>query len=165
MCIRDRYQRRVHGANKLVDYDLAQNNGGWQWSASTGVDSQPYFRIFNPKLQSEKFDKDCEYILKWVPELKGVSKADVHDWEARHKTHRARGINYPEPIIIHQVQKEKAIALFKAYGPGEKAEEETDDSSGKRSKSKPKNTGKRRSGDRPTLEAFLSSKRSKVNGK
>ena len=53
-----------------MDYDPASNNGNWQWVASTGADSQPYFRIFNPWTQSEKFDKDCSYIKKWIPELK-----------------------------------------------------------------------------------------------
>ena len=57
-------------AEKLLDYDLAANNGGWQWAAGTGADSAPYFRIFNPTLQTQRFDKSGEYILKWVPETK-----------------------------------------------------------------------------------------------
>lgn len=63
----------------LVDGDFSSNNGGWQWSASTGTDSQPYFRVFNPKLQSERFDKDGIYIKKWVPELKKLSSKQIHD--------------------------------------------------------------------------------------
>eukprot|EP01016_Furgasonia_blochmanni_P032350 TRINITY_DN3338_c0_g6_i2.p1 TRINITY_DN3338_c0_g6~~TRINITY_DN3338_c0_g6_i2.p1 ORF type:complete len:641 (+),score=88.60 TRINITY_DN3338_c0_g6_i2:49-1923(+) len=115
-------------AQKLVDIDLAQNNGGWQWSSSTGVDSQPYFRIFNPKLQSEKFDKDCVYMLKWLPELKKcVSKDHIHDWEAGHKFYKEKkiAIDYPDPIIKHDIQKKKALELFGAYKTnGKKVEEE-----------------------------------------
>lgn len=68
-------------ATQLIDYDIAQNSGGWQWCAGCGVDSQPYFRIFNPKLQSEKFDSDANFIKKWIPELKEVPAAKIHDWE------------------------------------------------------------------------------------
>lgn len=105
-------------ARFLLDYDLAQNNGGWQWSASTGVDSQPYFRIFNPYLQSVKFDPDASFITKWCPEL---SEFPV---ELRHWPHDARlfdqeaagcllGRDYPHPVVNHQEQKAKAMALFR----------------------------------------------------
>ncbi len=99
-------------ANKLVDYDISLNNGGWQWSASTGTDSQPYFRIFNPTLQSEKFDKDCEFIFQWIPELKKVEKKHVHDWQKFHSLYKGK-IDYPAPMLNHAGQKEKALKMFK----------------------------------------------------
>jgi deoxyribodipyrimidine photo-lyase len=89
---------------KLLDGDLALNNGGWQWSASTGVDAQPYFRIFNPKLQSERFDPSGEYIKKYIPELRHLTAKEVHEPPPTK--------NYPKPIIDHKIQKEKAIKLF-----------------------------------------------------
>lgn len=89
-------------ATRLVDYDPCQNNGGWQWSAGCGVDSQPYFRIFNPESQSKKVDKDCKYIKKWVPELKDVENDDVHGWENACKLKKYSKIEYPRPIVVHQ---------------------------------------------------------------
>ncbi|MCV5888067.1 FAD-binding domain-containing protein, partial [Escherichia coli] len=64
--------------SKLVDGDFAANNGGWQWSASTGCDGQPYFRIFNPISQGEKFDSDGQFVRHWVPEIKSVPNKFVH---------------------------------------------------------------------------------------
>ncbi len=93
----------------LLDGDLAPNNGGWQWAASTGCDPQPYFRIFNPWLQSEKFDPDAHYIKKWIPELQTVSAKNIHDPEG------SRGARYPKPIVDHKIQKEKALALYKKF--------------------------------------------------
>jgi deoxyribodipyrimidine photo-lyase len=103
----------------LIDYDLASNNGGWQWAASTGCDAQPYFRIFNPTLQSEKFDEAGDYIKKYVPELKNFSAKNIHaPWLAeideQRKAQCIVGKDYPEPIVDHSVQKIKAIKLFKA---------------------------------------------------
>src|SRR5436190_19878029 len=63
----------------LIDGDLAANNGGWQWSSSTGTDSAPYFRIFNPLSQSEKFDPEGVFIKQWLPELAGLNKKEVHN--------------------------------------------------------------------------------------
>jgi len=94
-------------ARYLLDFDLASNNGGWQWSASTGVDAQPYFRIFNPILQSSKFDPSGGFIRKWVPEL-----ADL-DSEAIHWPHPGAPKGYPDPIVDHKVQSALALALFK----------------------------------------------------
>ena len=99
-------------ATKLADYDPCMNNGGWQWSAGCGVDSQPYFRIFNPKLQSEKVDKQCVYIKKWVPELKEVENGHVHDWETAHEYKEYKKIDYPAPLVIHSEQKETCIQLY-----------------------------------------------------
>ena len=102
-------------ASKLVDYDIAQNNGGWQWSSSTGTDSQPYFRIFNPKLQSQKFDKNCKFILKWIPELKAVmNKEHIHDWESYASLNITKmKIDYPESIVKYKERKEMALDLYK----------------------------------------------------
>lgn len=93
----------------LLDGDLAPNNGGWQWAASTGCDPQPYFRIFNPWLQGAKFDPDASYIKHFVPELKNVSAELIHDPDSGRKS-----ADYPLPMVDHAQQKEKALALFKA---------------------------------------------------
>lgn len=95
---------------QLLDGDLAPNNGGWQWAASTGCDPQPYFRIFNPLLQSEKFDPRGNYIRTFVPELKDVDTPAIH---APAGYPRAEG--YPQPIVDHAVQRQKALNLYKSY--------------------------------------------------
>jgi deoxyribodipyrimidine photo-lyase len=84
-------------AQTLVDYDPYNNNGGWQWVAGTGTDSQPYFRYLNPWSQSIKFDKDCEYIKEWVPELKNVISADIHKWNIKYVNYDK--IKYPKPMF------------------------------------------------------------------
>ncbi len=81
-------------AEKLLDYELASNNGGWQWAAGTGTDAQPYFRVFNPTSQTEKFDKDLKYIKKWVPEFQTEK--------------------YPEPIVDHKFARQRAIDTYKS---------------------------------------------------
>ena len=96
-------------SNKLLDFDFASNNGGWQWCASTGCDAQPYFRIFNPSLQSKRFDPDAEYIRRWVPELKDCLSRDIHDPEG---SDLYKKTTYPEPIVSHRTQKVKALKLF-----------------------------------------------------
>ena len=83
----------------LLDGDLAPNNGGWQWAASTGCDPQPYFRIFNPTLQGKKFDPEGVYVRHWLPELKHVSDQKIH--EPRN------------PIVVHEERRIKAMALYK----------------------------------------------------
>jgi deoxyribodipyrimidine photo-lyase len=95
-------------AQHLIDYDPSSNSGGWQWCASTGVDSQPYFRVFNPFLQSEKFDPDCIYIKKWIPELKDVPNKSIHRWNEDCKLYNT----YYKPIVNHKIQSEKAIKMF-----------------------------------------------------
>ncbi|MEQ9300612.1 MAG: deoxyribodipyrimidine photo-lyase [Cyclobacteriaceae bacterium] len=80
-------------AKKLLDYELASNNGGWQWAAGTGTDAQPYFRVFNPTSQTDKFDKDKKYIKRWIPEF-GTPK-------------------YPEPIVDHKLARQRAIDTYK----------------------------------------------------
>ena len=79
-------------AQKLLDFDLASNNGGWQWAAGSGCDAAPYFRIFNPHLQTTKFDKDLNYIRKWVRELEEF--------------------NYPKPIVAHDVARKRALEVY-----------------------------------------------------
>lgn len=86
-------------ATKLVDYDPSVNNGNWQWVASTGCDAQPYFRIFNPWLQQKKFDADCIYIKKWIPELKSLPSNIIHTWFKKAKT---ISLDYPAPLIQHE---------------------------------------------------------------
>jgi deoxyribodipyrimidine photo-lyase len=90
----------------LLDGDLAPNNGGWQWAASTGCDPQPYFRIFNPYLQSKKFDPEGKYIREFVPELKHLSNKDIHEPGLK------RPQNYPPPIVDHAEQRDKALKMY-----------------------------------------------------
>jgi len=97
-------------AQTLYDYDPAVNNGNWQWSASTGADSQPYFRVFNPWLQSKKFDPDATYIKKWVPELKNVPAKHLHQWDKYSQEYS--DIDYPAPTVDYQKGKAK---VQKAY--------------------------------------------------
>jgi deoxyribodipyrimidine photo-lyase len=80
-------------ASKLLDYELASNNGGWQWAAGTGTDAQPYFRVFNPYSQADKFDKEKKYIKKWVPEF-GTDK-------------------YVDEIVEHKFARQRAIDTYK----------------------------------------------------
>ncbi len=92
----------------LLDGDLAANNGGWQWTAGTGTDAAPYFRIFNPVLQSKKFDPDGDYIRKWVPELAELDSNTIHaPWE---KNIQVPG--YPEPIVDHKYARQRALAAY-----------------------------------------------------
>lgn len=81
-------------AEKLLDYELASNNGGWQWAAGTGTDAQPYFRVFNPTSQQEKFDKNWKYIKKWIPEINSDK--------------------YPKPIVDHKFARQRAIDTYKS---------------------------------------------------
>ncbi|KAI9821151.1 MAG: hypothetical protein M1827_003885 [Pycnora praestabilis] len=97
----------------LIDGDFASNNGGWGFSASTGVDPQPYFRIFNPLLQSEKFDAEGEYIRKWVPELEAVKGKAIHDPYGRGAEAQAEKNGYPKHVVDHKGAREKALARYK----------------------------------------------------
>jgi deoxyribodipyrimidine photo-lyase len=97
----------------LVDHDTANDNGGWQWAASTGTDAQPYFRIFNPMTQGERYDPDAEYITAYVPELRGVDPEIIHTWHECTPTQRANAApEYPEPIVDHSERREAALAMF-----------------------------------------------------
>lgn len=99
--------------SRLIDGDFASNNGGWGFSASTGVDPQPYFRIFNPLLQSEKFDPEGEYIRRWVEELKDVQGKAVHDPYGRGEGKKAEARGYPRPIVEHRACRERALERYK----------------------------------------------------
>lgn len=98
-------------AKQLVDYDPSVNNGNWQWTAGSGADSQEYFRIFNPWTQSLKFDKNCEYIKKWIPELKNVENKDIHNWNNEFKKYP--DIKYPKPIIDYAKSKKRVLSAYK----------------------------------------------------
>lgn len=105
-------------ARKLLDYDLSQNLGGWQWAASTGTDAQPYFRIFNPVSQSQKFDPMGEYIRRYVPELRGYPEKLIHaPWKAGELDQRGFGCvigeDYPKPIVDHAEAREAALAMYR----------------------------------------------------
>ena len=107
-------------AEKLYDYELAVNNGSWQWASSTGCDAQPYFRVFNPESQVKKFDKDGEYIYKWVPELKNVpakyfSSMAKFDDDKQKEAGVIIGKDYPEPLVDLKQTRVRAIAHFKNH--------------------------------------------------
>jgi deoxyribodipyrimidine photo-lyase len=80
-------------AQKLLDFDLAANNGGWQWAASSGCDAAPYFRVFNPTLQMQKFDPDLKYVRRWVPEF-GTPR-------------------YPSPVVDHDMARKRVLEVYK----------------------------------------------------
>jgi deoxyribodipyrimidine photo-lyase len=80
-------------ADKLLDFELASNNGGWQWASGSGVDAAPYFRVFNPTLQTQKFDSEFKYIKQWVPEY-GTK-------------------DYPQPIVEHSFARDRCLAVYK----------------------------------------------------
>tara|TARA_E500000178_G_scaffold354232_1_gene422546 strand:- start:1629 stop:3029 length:1401 start_codon:yes stop_codon:yes gene_type:complete len=99
--------------NCLLDYSPANNVAGWQWVAGCGADAAPYFRIFNPILQGEKFDKDGEYVKKWVPELKNLPNKFIHKpWEFNDEIFKL-GRDYPYPIVKHEEARVKALNAFK----------------------------------------------------
>ena len=98
---------------KLADHNIANNNGGWQWAASTGTDAQPYFRIFNPMTQGERYDPDAEYIRRYVPELEGVPADVIHSWhELDTGAREMHAPDYPSPIVDHSERREQALAMF-----------------------------------------------------
>ncbi len=104
----------------LVDGDVASNNGGWQWAASTGCDPQPWFRIFNPVLQGRRFDPEGRYVRRWVPELRNVPIRWLHaPWEMERPPRR-----YPDPIVDHAERRKLALDRFeRARGTGRKRDE------------------------------------------
>lgn len=105
-------------AEKLIDFDLSANNGGWQWAASTGCDAQPWFRIFNPITQSERFDANGRFIRKYVTELISCNDKEIHaPWLMSQQRQSAIntiiGQNYPLPIVDHAIQRALALSLYK----------------------------------------------------
>ena len=102
---------------QLLDGDLAANNGGWQWSAGTGTDAAPYFRISNPVTQGEKCDPTGAFVRRWVPELAKLPDATLHQpWEEPFFGPARSG--YPDRIVIHAEQRPKCLAMFKAVKGG-----------------------------------------------
>jgi deoxyribodipyrimidine photo-lyase len=106
-------------AEKLLDFDLAANNGGWQWAASTGCDAQPWFRIFNPVTQSEKFDAQGKFIRKYVPELAQLDDREIHaPWKLTPSRCQqlgfSLGMDYPAPVVQHEQSRIQALALYKS---------------------------------------------------
>ncbi|MGQ9686254.1 MAG: cryptochrome/photolyase family protein [Thiobacillaceae bacterium] len=107
-----------HFAHKLIDYDLAANIGGWQWSAGVGTDAQPWFRIFNPVTQSERFDPDGRFIRRYLPELAAVANKYLHaPWRMPVSVQEACGVvlgrDYPWPIVDHAQARQTTLALFR----------------------------------------------------
>ena len=122
-------------AEKLIDFDLSANNGGWQWAASTGCDAQPWFRIFNPITQSEKFDASGKFIRKYVPELGRCEDKEIHaPWLIPPLKLQAINIeigkDYPQPVVDHANQREQALALYKNASNAAKLKAETVDNQG-----------------------------------
>ena len=104
-------------AEKLNDFDLAANNGGWQWAASTGCDAQPYFRIFNPVSQSEKFDAAGKFIRRYLPQLAALPDKLIHaPWLARPVDLAAANVelgkNYPAPVVLHDAARERTLQRY-----------------------------------------------------
>jgi len=110
-------------AEKLLDFDLAANNGGWQWAASSGCDAQPYFRIFNPITQSQKFDPEGRFIRRYLPQLAGLDAKSIHaPWEAAPALLQAAGVSlgrdYPAPIVSHPLARERTLARYAVVKAG-----------------------------------------------
>jgi deoxyribodipyrimidine photo-lyase len=97
-----------HFMDHLVDGDLASNNHGWQWAAGTGTDAAPYFRVFNPTSQSERFDPSGEYIRRWVPELTGLPAAEIH------QPGPLRRGEYPAPMVDHAAERDEALRRYRS---------------------------------------------------
>ena len=104
-------------AEQLNDYDLAANNGGWQWASSSGCDAQPYFRIFNPVSQSQKFDPQGRFIRRYLPELAALPDAALHaPWQASPLELQAAGVelgrNYPHPVVDHDTARTRTLERY-----------------------------------------------------
>jgi len=104
-------------AQHLNDFELASNNGGWQWVASSGCDAQPYFRIFNPVSQSEKFDPEGKFIRRYLPQLAGLSNKTIHaPWTAKPLELQAAGIElgrtYPHPVVLHESARARTLLRY-----------------------------------------------------
>ena len=109
-------------AENLIDFDFSANNGGWQWAASTGCDAQPWFRIFNPITQSEKFDATGKFIRKYVTELSKCTDKEIHaPWLISSIRQQSLGLiigkDYPAPIVDHATQRVLALSLYKSSQP------------------------------------------------
>lgn len=101
-------------AQQLTDYDPCVNNGNWQWIASTGTDPKPYFqRLFNPWLQSAKFDKDANYIKKWLPQLKNIPSKHLHQWDKYENEYNLKELDYVQPIIDYSEARKRSISQYR----------------------------------------------------
>ena len=119
-------------AEKLNDYDLSANNGGWQWAASSGCDAQPYFRIFNPITQSEKFDADGNFIRRYLPQLSALNAKQIHaPWllsaDVLARAGITLGVNYPAPIVQHDVARKRTLARYAVVKKVAEIDSSTDD--------------------------------------
>jgi deoxyribodipyrimidine photo-lyase len=108
----------AHFLAHLVDGDVAANNGGWQWTAGTGTDAAPYFRVFNPVAQGRRFDPDGAYVRRWVPELSSVPDAYIHEpWTMPAHAQDAAGVvighDYPAPLVHHAEARLRALAAYR----------------------------------------------------
>jgi deoxyribodipyrimidine photo-lyase len=104
-------------ARQLNDFDFSANNGGWQWAASSGCDAQPYFRIFNPVTQSERFDPEGKFIRRYLPQLKKLGNRDIHaPWLLSQDHLRTAGVelgaDYPHPIVQHDEARQRTLARY-----------------------------------------------------
>jgi len=104
-------------AEHLNDFELSSNNGGWQWASSSGCDAQPYFRIFNPVTQSQRFDPEGKFIRRYLPQLARLSNAEIHaPWTARPLELQAAGVtlgeNYPKPVVDHAEARERTLQRY-----------------------------------------------------
>ncbi len=102
-------------AKKLVDYDVYVNQGNWQWVSGSGADSMPYFRVFNPSRQSEKYDNNTDYIKKWLPQLKDIEPKHLHNWEIYYKEYNLNEINYYKPIVDYNSSKKRTLSIYRKY--------------------------------------------------
>ncbi len=111
LCLVDWHSGEAHFMANLLDGDLASNNGGWQWSSATGCDAAPYFRIFNPTTQSEKFDPDGRYIREFVPELSELQGKSIHNPDNGQR----QQCGYPLPVIDYKAARQQALDWFKSH--------------------------------------------------
>ncbi len=107
-----------HFLEHLIDADIASNNGGWQWTAGTGTDASPWFRIFNPVLQAEKFDPKGDYVRRYVPELSSLPDAAIHKpWTLSENGQKSAGVrigvDYPAPVVDHGKERETTMRLYR----------------------------------------------------
>ena len=107
-----------HFQTKLIDYDAASNVHGWQWSASTGTDAVPYFRMFNPIRQSERFDNNARYIKTYIPKLNQIDAKYLHDTHKFEQQIKGQGVeigkDYPKQMIDHKESRQRVMSEFKA---------------------------------------------------
>jgi deoxyribodipyrimidine photo-lyase len=101
-----------HFMQHLTDGEIASNNGGWQWSAGTGADAAPYFRIQNPWSQTAKHDPDGKYIKRWIPELANIHPKRFH---APPEDGRPLALDYPLPCVDHKTERDRTLAMFKKH--------------------------------------------------